>query len=88
MRLSPYLYVSPFFVLFLLVGMFPLVYTAWVSVHDWSLIGGKGDFVGLDNFREVIGNPYFAKQLVNTISIFILSSGPQVVIASCPPLRS
>jgi cellobiose transport system permease protein len=80
-RLSPYLYVSPFFVLFLLVGMFPLIYTAWVSVHDWGLIGGKGDFVGLENFREVIGNPYFVKQLVNTISIFILSSGPQVVIA-------
>jgi cellobiose transport system permease protein len=80
-RLSPYLYISPFFILFLLVGMFPLAYTAWVSVHDWSLIGGKGDFVGLQNFREVIDNPYFVKQLVNTVSIFLLSSGPQVVIA-------
>ncbi|WP_244242498.1 carbohydrate ABC transporter permease [Nocardioides seonyuensis] len=80
-RLSPYLYISPFFVLFLLVGMFPLAYTAWVSVHDWSLIGGKGDFVGLENFREVLDNPYFGKQLVNTVSIFLLSSGPQVVIA-------
>ena len=61
--------------------MFPLAYTAWVSVHDWSLIGGKGEFVGLDNFREVLGNPYFTKQLVNTISIFLLSSVPQIVIA-------
>ena len=41
-RLAPYLYISPFFLLFLVVGMFPLGYTAWVSVHDWSLIGGKG----------------------------------------------
>lgn len=80
-RLSPYLYISPFFLLFLAVGMFPLGYTAWVSVHDWSLIGGKGEFVGLDNFREVLGNPYFTKQLVNTISIFLLSSVPQIVIA-------
>jgi cellobiose transport system permease protein len=80
-KLSPYLYISPFFILFLIVGMFPLVYTAWVSVHDWGLIGGKGDFVGLENFREVLGNPYFTKQLVNTISIFLLSSGPQIVIA-------
>ena len=80
-RLSPYLYISPFFLLFLVVGMFPLAYTAWVSVHDWSLIGGKGEFVGLDNFREVLGNPYFTKQLVNTISIFLLSSVPQIVIA-------
>jgi cellobiose transport system permease protein len=61
--------------------MFPLAYTAWVSVHEWSLIGGKGEFVGLDNFREVLGNPYFTKQLVNTISIFLLSSVPQIVIA-------
>ena len=80
-RFSPYLYISPFFLLFLVVGMFPLGYTAWVSVHDWSLIGGKGEFVGLDNFREVLGNPYFTKQLVNTISIFLLSSVPQIAIA-------
>jgi len=80
-RLSPYLYISPFFLLFLVIGMFPLAYTAWVSVHDWSLIGGKGEFVGLDNFREVLDNPYFTKQLVNTISIFLISSVPQIVIA-------
>ena len=61
--------------------MFPLGYTAWVSVHDWSLLGGKGDFVGLENYREVLGNPYFTKQLVNTISIFLISSVPQIVIA-------
>ncbi len=79
--LAPYLYISPFFLLFLVVGMFPLAYTAWVSVHDWSLLGGKGDFVGLDNYREVLENPYFTKQLVNTISIFVISSVPQILIA-------
>ena len=61
--------------------MFPLGYTAWVSVHDWSLLGGKGDFVGLENYREVLGNPYFTKQLVNTISIFLISSVPQILVA-------
>ncbi|MDR7253243.1 cellobiose transport system permease protein [Nocardioides sp. BE266] len=80
-RFSPYLYIAPFFVLFLVIGMFPLGYTAWVSVHDWSLLGGKGDYVGLGNYREVLDNPYFAKQLVNTISIFLISSVPQVLIA-------
>jgi len=80
-RLSPYLYISPFFILFAVVGLFPLAYTAYVSVHDWSLLGGQGDFVGLQNFREVLDNPYFVKQLVNTISIFLLSSVPQVVIS-------
>jgi cellobiose transport system permease protein len=81
LTLSPYLYIAPFFVLFLVIGMFPLGYTAWVSVHDWSLLGGKGEFVGLENYREVLENPYFTKQLVNTISIFLISSIPQVLIA-------
>jgi cellobiose transport system permease protein len=80
-RFSPYLYVSPFFILFLVIGLFPLLYTAYVSFFHWSLIGGKGEFVGLDNYRAVLGNPYFAKSLVNTISIFLLSSVPQVLIA-------
>jgi cellobiose transport system permease protein len=80
-KLSPYLYISPFFLLFLLVGMFPLLYTAYVSVFDWNLIGGRGEFTGLQNYRDVLDNPYFWKSLVNTVSIFLLSSGPQVVIA-------
>jgi cellobiose transport system permease protein len=80
-RLSPYLYISPFFLLFLIVGMFPLVYTAYVSVFDWGLLSGKGEFIGLDNYRSVLEDPTFVKALVNTLSIFLLSSVPQVIIA-------
>jgi cellobiose transport system permease protein len=80
-RWSPYLYISPFFLVFGLVGLFPLAYTAYVSVHEWSLLGGKGEFVGLQNYREVWDNPYFLKQTVNTLSIFVLSSGPQILMA-------
>jgi cellobiose transport system permease protein len=80
-KFSPYLYISPFFILFLVIGLFPLLYTGYVSLFHWSLIGGKGEFVGLDNYRAVLTNPYFAKSLVNTISIFLLSSVPQVLIA-------
>jgi len=77
-KASPYLYISPFFILFAIVGLFPLGYTAWVSLHDWNLIGGKGDFVGLDNFANVLAQPNFRTGLRNTFSIFLLSSVPQV----------
>ncbi len=80
-RFAPYLFISPFFLVFAVVGAFPLVYTAYVSLHDWSLLGGKGEFIGLQNYSDVWANPYFAKQVVNTLSIFVLSSVPQVVIA-------
>nr|WP_211244881.1 sugar ABC transporter permease [Intrasporangium oryzae] len=80
-KASPYLYVSPFFILFGLVGLFPLVYTAYVSVHEWNLIGGEGDFVGLKNYTDVLAQPYFWNALRNTISIFLLSSVPQIILA-------
>src|SRR3712207_2770715 len=80
-KLSPYLYVSPFFVLFAVTGLFPLVYTAFVSVHEWHLIGGQGDFVGMQNFVDVVQQPRFFTALRNTFSIFLLSSVPQVLLA-------
>jgi len=80
-KVSPYLYVSPFFILFAITGLFPLVYTAWVSVHEWNLIGGQGDFVGFDNFAFVLSNPPFWIALRNTFSIFLISAVPQVLLA-------
>ncbi|TFC73573.1 sugar ABC transporter permease [Cryobacterium sp. TMS1-20-1] len=80
-RFSPYLYISPFFIVFALVGLFPLGYTAWVSLHDWNLIGGQGDFVGLENYGTVLSQPYFWTSLRNTFSIFLLSAIPQMVLA-------
>jgi len=80
-KLSPYLYISPFFILFAIVGLFPLGYTAWVSLHQWHLIGGEGPFIGFDNFTFVLQQPNFWRALRNTFSIFLLSSVPQVFMA-------
>ena len=80
-KLSPYLYISPFFILFAITGLFPLVYTAWVSVHEWNLIGGQGDFVGFDNFAFVLSQPPFWIALRNTFSIFLISAVPQIAFA-------
>lgn len=80
-KLSPYLYISPFFLLFAVVGLFPLLYTAWVSVHEWSLLGGQGDFVGMENFSFIVQQPFFWKALGNTFSIFVLSTIPQMIAA-------
>ena len=80
-KLSPYLYISPFFLFFALVGAFPLLYTAYVSVHEWNLLGGQGEFVGLQNFADVLAQPVFWKSVGNTFSIFALSAIPQLALA-------
>lgn len=78
-KASPYLYISPFFILFALVGLFPLVYTLFVSLHDWHLLKGQGEFVGLGNFTAVLGDRFFWNSLLNTMSIFLLSAVPQLI---------
>ncbi|RPF27716.1 carbohydrate ABC transporter permease [Georgenia muralis] len=78
---SPYLYIAPFFLVFAVAGLFPIVYTAYVSVHDWHLIGGQGGFVGLQNYVDVLTQPRFLTALRNTFSIFLLSSVPQLIVA-------
>jgi cellobiose transport system permease protein len=80
-KLSPYLYISPFFILFAIVGLFPLIYTGYISLLDWDPIRHSGKFMGLDNFAWVLGQTQFWLALRNTISIFLLSAVPQLVIA-------
>ena len=81
-KYSPYLFISPFFVLFGLVGLFPIVYTGWVSLHDWDLIGGQGNWAGLNNFIFVLHQRQFWIALRNTLSIFLLSAVPQLIFAT------
>lgn len=80
-KFSPYLYISPFFLLFAIIGLFPLLYTGWVSLHEWNLIGGQGKFVGLDHFAFLLDQRQFWLALRNTFSIFLISTIPQLVIA-------
>ena len=80
-KASPYLYISPFFLLFAVTGLFPLVYTLVVSLHDWELLKGQGEFVGLGNFVEILGDRFFWNSIRNTLSIFLLSTIPQLVFA-------
>jgi cellobiose transport system permease protein len=81
-KASPYLYIAPFFILFALIGVFPIVYTLNVSLYDWHLLKGQGDFVGLDNYVSVLTDPFFWNAFRNTVSIFLLSAIPQLVVAT------
>lgn len=79
-RYSPYLYVAPFFVLFAIVGVAPLLYTAWVSLNDWDLIAGQGDFVAFENFARVLGHDEFWLAVRNTLSIFLITMVPHLIL--------
>jgi len=80
-KASPYLYISPFFLLFGLFGLFPLGYTAWVALTDRTLLDPHASFVGLDNFSALIHDSYFWNAVENTLGIFLISTIPQLAFA-------
>ena len=80
-RYTPYLIIAPFFLVFGIFGLYPLVYTAWVSLHEWQLIDGNLGVVGLANYVELFGDAKVWNALFNTLSLFVLSTVPQLLAA-------
>ncbi|MGW5684397.1 carbohydrate ABC transporter permease [Nonomuraea sp. NPDC003754] len=81
LKLSPYAYVAPFFLLFCAFGVFPLIFTAWVSLHEWTLTSDTHTFIGVENFGTLLDDGYFWNATFNTFSIGVLSTAPQLVLA-------
>jgi cellobiose transport system permease protein len=44
--------------------------TAWMSLHDWNLIGDHS-FVGFDNYVALVKDDYFWNATLNTFGIFL-----------------
>ncbi len=81
LKVSPYLYISPFFIMFAIVGLFPIGYTAVISFMEWDLVRNQGEFIGFDQYIWILSQPHFWTALRNTFSIFLLSSVPQLILA-------
>jgi cellobiose transport system permease protein len=79
-RTAPYVYVAPFFMVFAAFGLFPLIYTAWISLHRYRL-GGSMSWIALDNYVWLFTNPQFYNALWKTITIGVLSTVPQLMLA-------
>ena len=67
-RTAPYIFISPFFILFAIFGAFPILYSAYISFHDWKGLR-PGDFVGLKNYALMLRDPQFHKAIINTLII-------------------
>jgi cellobiose transport system permease protein len=80
-RVSPYLYVGSFFLIFCAFGLFPLAYTGWMSLTDRNLLDPTTHFVGLDNYAQILHDEYFWNAVKNTLAIWVISTVPQLVLA-------
>ncbi|WP_284644018.1 carbohydrate ABC transporter permease [Paenibacillus silviterrae] len=79
-RLAAYLFISPFFILFAIFGVYPIFFTFYLSLYKWNGLGPK-KFVGLQNFEFVMGDPTFWTSVSNTLIMGAMGTVPQLILA-------
>ncbi len=82
-KYAPYIFVSPFFILFLIFGAFPTVFSMFLSFQDWNPVRGLAtmEFVGFENYRLLFTDPWFWQALGNTLWLAVAGGAPQHLIA-------
>ena len=65
-----YALLIPSIIVFILFVFWPLVYTFYLSFFDWNMILPTKEFVGFDNYLDILKDPISFKVLMNTF-IFI-----------------
>ena len=82
-RWAPYVFVSPFLILFLVFGMFPLAFSFYLAFQSWEPTSGLRamQYVGADNFAFALQDEWFWKSLGNTGWLAVASGVPQHLVA-------
>lgn len=75
-----YVSIAPFYILFLVFGLFPLVFSIWLSFNDWDGMG-KMKFVGLAQYQYLVTDPRFWNAVANTFIIWFISTIPMLFLA-------
>jgi multiple sugar transport system permease protein len=65
-----YLFIAPFYVLFVLFGLFPILFSFYISFVNWSGFD-QPRFVGVGNFSALFSDDLFWASLGNTIYLWL-----------------
>jgi multiple sugar transport system permease protein len=79
-RLSPYLFLLPFLVLYAIFLIFPIVQGLYVSLTDWDMMRPHKPFVGLDNFRFLFSRDSLFWPSVRATLAYIFLNVPVKII--------
>ena len=75
-----YLFTTPFFVMFLIFGLAPIIYSVYIAFFNWDALGTQ-EFIGIQNFVELVADDRFWNALLNTIDIWLLSTIPMLILS-------
>jgi multiple sugar transport system permease protein len=66
------LFLSPWIVGLVIFTLFPMAWSLWLSFTDYDSLIDAGDFVGIDNYTQMIADPRVSLSLFNTTYFTVL----------------
>jgi multiple sugar transport system permease protein len=76
-NLTGYLFIAPAYVVIAVFGLFPVLFTVYVSLWKWRIL--RGSFLGLANYAEIFGSP---------IPLLVLLAGIGCIVLGTMALRA
>jgi multiple sugar transport system permease protein len=77
---SAYLFISPTLILFAIFTVYALIYSFYLSFHEWNILDPNKIFIGLENYTRLIGDRRFHQAVFNT-AYYTLFSVPLTMLA-------
>lgn len=74
------LFIAPFLLVYAMFLIWPLISGVGMSLTSDNITGSGGEFVGLDNYAEAVGDPDVWSSLWNTVWFTVLSTVPLVLV--------
>jgi multiple sugar transport system permease protein len=65
-RSAPYIFISPFYILFTIFFLFPTLFALVLGFFKWTALGTP-EFFGVRNYERLFGDPIFWQAVTNTI---------------------
>ena len=66
-----YVFISPFYILFAVFSVYPILFSIYLSFTKWKGVGPKV-FVGLENYSRLFKDPIFWQSIRNGFIIFFM----------------
>ena len=75
------LFIAPAIALYVIVLIVPVVQAVHYSFYSWTGLGPLTDFIGLHNYREAFGDPFFRQAMEHNAILAGLSVALQLPLA-------
>jgi raffinose/stachyose/melibiose transport system permease protein len=80
-NLTIFLFLLPAVALFLIFVLYPIIQSIYYSLFNWKGFGPAVDYVGLENFKNILSDKAFLQGLKNALLIVVFSLAIQLPLS-------